>query len=534
VAGSIRRAIWGGALHAVLVVCGWLLLQRAVAAGAPRWPSYLFLVIAVLLAGTQALRFAQTLARARTTQHEALAQGKELRRAFREFGVGDVVRGLAITRTLPGHLATSFQAGASSLASMAQRFQDGSIGVAGAAEGVEHVAAELAAGSSQQAASAVEITAAMEELAQTAAQIAEHAGRQAQLAAGAEAAGVAGGAAVDDAVAGVAAVQQRIQAISGRADTLGTRSQEIFRVLELITEIAQETHILSLNAAIEAAAAGDRGRRFAVVAEEVRRLAQRTRESAESVRGLVEEFAGAIRATVVATEEGSKEAARVLDAARSAAGAISQLRDASAGTARVARETSLVTQQQTAASEEVVATLRDLSQVVQRMSRDLQQLSADARRLSKVAVAIQLQAQTFHLDSPRSLKHLIGGWLERLDASPAGSEAAVLEELVANAPFVELGYYVDAASGALTEIVNRQLFAGRAVASSEDLRKVNLRQRPWYRAAERDRRAVVLPPHTSVLSGQPCITVACPRFGADGSLRGVLGMDIHMAGWRRV
>ena len=85
-------------------------------------------------------------------------------------------------------------------------------------------------------------------------------------------------------------MQKRITAISQRADALGTRSKEIYRVLELITEIAQETHILSLNAAIEAVAAGADGRRFAVVAEEVRHLAHRSQESVDSVRGLLDEF----------------------------------------------------------------------------------------------------------------------------------------------------------------------------------------------------------------------------------------------------
>ena len=118
---------------------------------------------------------------------------------------------------------------------------------------------------------------------------------------------------------GVEEVQKRISAIANRADTLGTRSKEIYRVLELITEIAQETHILSLNAAIEAVAAGADGRRFSVVAEEVRHLAQRSQESVESVRNLLDEFSGSIRATIVATEEGSKEAARVLERSRAAA-----------------------------------------------------------------------------------------------------------------------------------------------------------------------------------------------------------------------
>ena len=250
----------------------------------------------------------------------------------------------------------------------------------------------------------VEITAAMEELARTAAQIADNASTQADLTARAEESGNVGSEAVDEAVQGVEEVKKRISGIATRADTLGTRSKEIYRVLDLITDIAQETHILSLNAAIEAAAAGDHGRRFSVVAEEVRRLAQRSQESVDSVRNLLDEFTGSIRATVVATEEGSKEAARVLERARAAASAIEELRSASGDTARVAREISLATQQQNAASDEVVLTLKEVSQVVQRMADSLKQFSTTADQLNDLGLGIQLVAQSFHLDSPHSLK----------------------------------------------------------------------------------------------------------------------------------
>ena len=128
-----------------------------------------------------------------------------------------------------------------------------------AANSVNEIASELASGSSEQAASVVEITAAMEELARTASQIAENAATQAELAQRAEESGNAGKVAVEEAVQGVEEVRKRIAGIASRAEILGTRSKEIYRVLDLITEIAQETHILSLNAAIEAAAAGDHG-----------------------------------------------------------------------------------------------------------------------------------------------------------------------------------------------------------------------------------------------------------------------------------
>ena len=166
----------------------------------------------------------------------------------------------------------------------------------------------------------VEITAAMEELARTASQIADNAATQAEP--GADGRGERQRRRRPRSRRrshGIEEVKKRISGIASRAEILGTRSKEIYRVLDLITEIAQETHILSLNAAIEAAAAGEHGRRFSVVAEEVRRLAQRSQESVDSVRNLLDEFAGSIRATVVATEEGSKEAGRVLERAQAAA-----------------------------------------------------------------------------------------------------------------------------------------------------------------------------------------------------------------------
>ena len=355
--------------------------------------------------------------------HERWAQLEaELIAAFEQLGAGDLVRSIEHTRGLPERLAQISEAASEALSQLAQQIQDSSIEVASAADAVNEIASELASGSSQQAASVVEITAAMEELARTASQIAENAGRQAELAARAEASGEAGSAAVFEAVTGVEEVQKRISAIASRADALGTRSKEIYRVLDLITEIAQETHILSLNAAIEAAAAGADGRRFSVVAEEVRHLAQRSQESVESVRNLLDEFSSSIRATIVATEEGSKEASRVLERSRAAAAAIEELRGASGDTSRVARQISLATQQQNAASDEVVMTLREVSLVVQRMTGGLKNLSSTADRLNQLGLDIQLLAQSFHLDSPRSLKHLVEDWARRIEPLPTLAE----------------------------------------------------------------------------------------------------------------
>ncbi|HYN23157.1 MAG TPA: methyl-accepting chemotaxis protein, partial [Thermoanaerobaculia bacterium] len=407
---------------------------------------------------------------------------------FEQLGAGDLVRAAEHAIKLPPRLARVSAAASDSLSSLAQQIQDSSIEVASAADAVNHVASDLASGSSEQAASVVEITAAMEELARTASQIAESATRQAELAARAETSGESGSEAVFEAVSGVEEVQKRISAIANRADTLGTRSKEIYRVLELINEIAQETHILSLNAAIEAVAAGAEGRRFSVVAEEVRHLAQRSQESVESVRNLLDEFSGSIRATIVATEEGSKEAARVLERSRAAASAINELRQASGDTSRVSRQISMATQQQNAASDEVVMTLREVSLVVQRMTGGLKNLSGTADRLNSLGLTIQLLAQAFHLDSPRSLKHMVEEWAKELEQTATSTELEeALDRLVQQTSFIELGYFADTTGYLVALCYNRSMTSGRQLLSLVSARDIDMTQRPWYRTVSRER-----------------------------------------------
>lgn len=531
------NALVGWMVAVGLTLAGFLLLA---AAGGPLWPRFLFLAIGgagIAAYGLLVYPFFRNLERKLPENVDRWAKLEtKLVAAFEQLGAGDLVRSSEHTSKLPQRLARISAAASDALSSLAQQIQDSSIEVASAADAVNQVASDLASGSSQQAASVVEITAAMEQLARTASQIADSATTQADLASRAESSGESGSAAVFEAVEGVEEVQKRISAISNRADTLGTRSKEIYRVLELITEIAQETHILSLNAAIEAVAAGAEGRRFAVVAEEVRHLAQRSQESVESVRTLLDEFSGSIRATIVATEEGSKEAARVLERSRAAASAISELRQASGDTSRVARQISMATQQQNAASDEVVMTLREVSLVVQRMTGGLKNLSGTADRLNSLGLTIQLLAQSFHLDSPRSLKHMVEQWSKELEKVTTATEMEeTLDRLVQQTPFIELGYFVDSSGYTLALSYNRALTSGRQLLSAVSAREIDMTQRPWYRAVSREKRASLTPPYESLQSSGQVFTVAAPVFSSrDRTFKGVLGVDINVTGWTRI
>jgi methyl-accepting chemotaxis protein len=537
--GSANQALLGMALMVVVSLFGAAALMAATAYGAPSWLYDGFLVVAAILAVVYATIIFVP-ARGLHRQHaKAMRQAAALEALLGDTSgqlqSGDLVAMLRIAARLPHVLAEAFTAAAKALSALVQQIQNSSIEIAGSGNAVRATASELASGSSEQAAAVVEITATMEELARTAAQIAANAASQADLAARAEASGNSGASAVEEAVAGVEEVQKRISGIASRGDVLGTRSKEIYRVLDLITEIAQETHILSLNAAIEAAAAGEHGRRFSVVADEVRRLAQRSQESVESVRNLLDEFSSSIRATVVATEEGGKETSGVLVRARAAAGVIEELRGALSDTARTAKEISLATQQQRTASDQVVLTLKEVSQVIQRMAEGLNHFSGTAERLNQLALSIQLLTQSFHLDSPRSLKHLVSQFAGEF-AARAGHWEAVevsLEEIVKRNPFLEVAFLTDDHGALVSIAVNREATGGREGPGGVAV-GANLADRPWFQSAARDRHSILTPLYDSLLTGQKCFTVAAPIVDAGDRFVGVFGLDVNAKGWTKI
>jgi len=200
----------------------------------------------------------------------------------------------------------------------------------------------------------------------------------------------------------------------------------------------------------------------------------------------------------------------------------------------VARQISLATQQQNAASDEVVMTLREVSQVVQRMTGGLKQLSSTADRLNRLGLTIQLLAQSFHLDSPRSLKHLVDGWAEELSALPdAEAVERRLDELVQANGYVEVGYLVDTRGYTVAWTSNRQM-SGKSFIGVEKAREFDMRQRPWYRAVERSRRAIITPPYRSLQSEDICFSACAPVAGAGGDFAGVLWIDVNVVGWTRI
>ena len=527
---SIRRGLGLGALApgAAVVTVTFVLLAWAGTRGAAPWRAAAAVAVAVA-ALTAALPAARRVFEVADLEGDDRAR---LAASLGELAAGDLVRARAAGRGLGGEDAAALASALAPLEVLAHRIQRSSVEVAGAANVVKRIASELAAGSSEQAASVVEITAAMEELAQTASQIAGNAEAQAELARRGEASGDAGAAAVARAMAGVERLRERIAAIARRSADLERRAEEIFGVLALVEEIARETHLLSLNAAVESAGeSGESGRRFGEVAEEVRRLAGRSREAAGSVRRLLEEFSASIRATSEATAAGGREAERGLARVRDTAAAIAGLRHALAETAAAAREISAGTGEQKTASSQVVQTLREAAGVVQQIAEDLRAFSGAARGLEETAVSVQLLAQGFRLDSPSSLRDLAERWaveVEPLTGSPDALERR-LEALLESRPDAECAYVFDPARSEVAIVAQRGVTGGEEISDAVRTGR-GFADRPWYKAAVAERRAIVTPVFVSLLTGERVVTAAAP-LSPEGRPGVVLGVDINLERW---
>jgi methyl-accepting chemotaxis protein len=227
---------------------------------------------------------------------------------------------------------------------------------------LQSAANQQATGAKEQASAMSEISTTISELLATSRQIAESARRVAEIADQTATAARSGDLTVEKGHESIAGIRRQVDVIVHHMLDLGKKSQQIGSVLEIVSELAEQTNILAINATIEAAGAGDAGRRFGVVADEIRKLADRVGGSTKEIRGLIDDVRSAVNTTVMTTETGSKAVEAGADQFGRVAAAFGQISSQVSTTTEAAKEIELSTKQQATAVEQVNVAITNVSQ----------------------------------------------------------------------------------------------------------------------------------------------------------------------------
>ena len=247
---------------------------------------------------------------------------------------------------------------------------------------LEAAAAQQAAGSREQSSAAAEVSTTIRELLSTSKQIAESAQRVASVADETAGGARGGDQTVQRAQEAITGIKRQVDVVVGHMLELGKKSQQAGGILEIVNELAEQTNILAINATIEAAGAGEGGKRFAVVADEIRKLAERVGGSTKEIRALIEDIRSAVNTTVMATEVGTKAVDTGTSRFSEVAASFRQILELVVTTTDAAREIEISTKQQATAVEQVNVAISNVAQATKESEASSTQTLQTATQLT--------------------------------------------------------------------------------------------------------------------------------------------------------
>jgi methyl-accepting chemotaxis protein len=294
-----------------------------------------------------------------------------------------------VSNDLIGDLVKSFNDMAQSLRGMIGEITGSTAQLAAAAEQLTTITENTSHGIRQQQAEIDQVATAVNEMVATVQEVARNAEQAAHAAQEADQSAKSGALVATEAMGGIDALVNEVERSAGAIHELEAESENIGMVLDVIKGIAEQTNLLALNAAIEAARAGEQGRGFAVVADEVRTLASRTQKSTQEIHTMIERLqsgaSNAVKVMEKARAQGKKGVDQVEKAAESLAmiaGAVATINDMNTQIASAAEE-------QSAVAEEINRNVVNISQAAVQSAAGSQQTASSSEDLARLAAQLQ-------------------------------------------------------------------------------------------------------------------------------------------------
>lgn len=257
--------------------------------------------------------------------------------------------------------------------------------IASASVQLHSTAEQIATGAGEVANQAEKVASASEGMSVSSGEIARNCGMAADGSRHASEAAVSGAHVVDETIAVMNRISVRVKETATTVESLGKRSEQIGQIVGTIQEIADQTNLLALNAAIEAARAGEQGRGFAVVADEVRKLAERTRKATTEISGMIQSIQSETKGAVAAMEIGVGEVAQGSEKAAESGNALAEILERINQVTAQINEVAKAADKQTTTTQEISSNMHQITGVVAKTSSGARETTKAADQLSDLA-----------------------------------------------------------------------------------------------------------------------------------------------------
>lgn len=361
---------------------------------------FLGIVIVILIAGLAYLRYRATQAdlRIKETENETNQQAiLRLLDELADLADGDLTTTATVTEDFTGAIADSINYTIDQLRILVSQINDTAVNVSTAAQETQSTALHLAEASEHQAQEIAGASAAVNEMAVTIDQVSANASESAAVAERSVSIANKGAEVVQNTIQGMDNIREQIQETSKRIKRLGESSQEIGDIVSLINDIADQTNILALNAAIQASMAGDAGRGFAVVADEVQRLAERSSAATKQIEALVKTIQTDTNEAVSSMEQTTAEVVRGARLAQDAGVALEEIENVSTNLAELIQNISNAARQQASSAGHISNTMNVIQEITSQTSAGTNATAQSIGHLAEMAIDLRNSVAGFKL-----------------------------------------------------------------------------------------------------------------------------------------